>query len=238
MMQSMLTLNWLVRKFTVWNTLSFQPNLGIKWIKDYTKKSSLKFWIFKAVLRKVFLLCRLFCWTCFSWSFRHCLSGINRLNHCWDSWWIQKREKSQNIQISLKHLCTGQLKTDILLCMCKNLKKEKDIYSLKHLSAYEGFKFPLLFHTLTQTVDESFFFFQIVWMLKGRWWCFCIKPKKREMRKKKREEVHTCSCCCRLVISAMRSSRVLLVLSISCLWAERRKRMSCSLPSNWDFLSF
>ena len=28
---------------------------------------------------------RLFCWTCFSWSLRHCLSGISLPSHCWES---------------------------------------------------------------------------------------------------------------------------------------------------------
>lgn len=165
-------------KFTVWNTLSLQPNSNINRIWDCTEKSSLQFWIIKAVLRKVFLLCRLFCWTCFSWSFRHCLSGINRLNHCWDSWWIQKREKSQNTLITVINVCTVQLKTDIS-CIIKSNKS-----SLKLLSAYEGFKFPLLFHTLTQTGEERLF--QIVWMLKGRWWCFWMKPKKGGMRKERK----------------------------------------------------
>lgn len=29
--------------------------------------------------------CRLFCWTCFSCSFRLCLSGMSLPNHCWES---------------------------------------------------------------------------------------------------------------------------------------------------------
>ncbi len=99
-MQSILKLGcicWWTSKFRVWNTLSFQPNSNMKWTLVCTKMFSviLSNQIFKAVLRKMFLLCRLFCWTCFSWSFRHCLSGINRLNHCWDSWWRQKRERER-----------------------------------------------------------------------------------------------------------------------------------------------
>lgn len=48
----------------------------------------------------------------------------------------------------------------------------------------------------------------------------------------------TCSCCCSSVISAIRVSLVWLVCSTSLRWADRRKRTSFSLPSNWLFLSF
>lgn len=74
--------------------------------------------------------------------------------------------------------------------MCKNLKKEKDIYSLKHLSAYEGFKFPLLFHTLTQTVDESFFFSNSVNVERTLMMLLYEAKKERDEEKEKGRSAH------------------------------------------------
>lgn len=58
------------------------------------------------VCTSVYSRCRLFCWTCFSWSLRLCLSGISLPSHCCESCRQSGRVTSIKVYWKLDHTCT------------------------------------------------------------------------------------------------------------------------------------
>lgn len=117
-----------MRKFTVWNTLLFQTNLGIKRIKDCTKKSSLEFWIFTASVEESVLTVQTVLLNLLQLVIQTLFIRNQPTQPLLRLLLDTKKERDHKIfSISLKNSCTGQLKTDILLCMCidKNKKNNK-----------------------------------------------------------------------------------------------------------------